>query len=118
MSLTELPTREPDFYIGEGATYPKLEVTLSLKGNVVDVTGDTITFSMMDAFGNTKIAAGSAAIESASDGEVSYTFSTADTNEPGDYYGQFHVDFTGGVEGTFPSAPGHFITIRVIDRIE
>jgi len=118
MSVTDLPTRTPDFHIGEGQTYPALAATLKEDGVAKDLTASTVTFSMKNVYGATVIDSASATLIVAADGTVKYTFLAADTADPGLYYGHFEVDFGGGSTAIWPSSKDHYIVIEIIDMIE
>lgn len=118
MTVTDLPTRTPDFYIGEGQTYPALPATLLEDGVAKDLTGATVTFSMKNEFGATVIDSASATIVVAADGTVKYTFTAANTANPGRHYGHFEVDFTSGSTAIWPSSKQHYIVIEILDLIE
>tara|TARA_R100000808_G_C2139531_1_gene147441 strand:+ start:252 stop:611 length:360 start_codon:yes stop_codon:yes gene_type:complete len=70
-------------------------------GTVVDVTGLTITFSMVSDAGVTIIDGAAGAINDATAGKVTYDFAAADVDTAGVFWGYFHVATSGELE-TFP----------------
>ena len=79
------------FHIMEGLTYPTLDATIvDEDGTAVDLTGGAVVFYMKaQDDGAMKINAAAATIVLAAAGTVRYTFTAADTNEVGDYWGWF-----------------------------
>ena len=52
----------------------------------------------------------------ASNGAVSYTFTTSDTDTAGLFQGEFQVTFSGGAIETFPNA--EYISINILDDLD
>ena len=70
-----------------------------------DLTGLTVTFSMVNAAtGATKVSNQAATIVTAASGIVSYDFASADVNTPGIYWGRFTVTQSGETN-TYPADP-------------
>lgn len=118
MSVTALPTRSPDYYIGEGQTYPAIGATLKESGVAKDLTGATATFSMKNKWGVTVVDSASASIDDEPNGIVSYTFTAAQTADPGLYYGHFEVDFGSGSTAIWPQSDQKYLVIEIIDAID
>jgi hypothetical protein len=90
------------FYISQGATAPAITATLiDQYGNVANLTGASVRFVMTNAFyGNTVNAA--ATIVNAGAGQVSYSWGTTDTTNPGLFSCQWQVIFSSGAQETYP----------------
>ena len=70
-----------------------------------DLTGLTVTFSMVNAAtGATKVSNQAATIVTAASGIVSYDFASADVNTPGIYWGRFTVTQSSETS-TYPADP-------------
>ena len=70
-----------------------------------DVTGLTVTFSMVNAAtGAVKISNAAATIITAASGIVSYDFQASDVDTPGVYWGSFTVTQSGETN-TYPASP-------------
>lgn len=71
----------------------------------LNLTGYTVTFTMTNAATNVdKIAAASATVVTAASGLVRYTFTEANVDTPGIYWGRFTAS-SGGAEASFPVNP-------------
>lgn len=84
-----------------------------------DLTGATVTFSMVPVHSSTPtVEDGVCTVLSASppsdpdEPNVEYDFQAADVLEPGNYWGEFKVDFGGGAIGFYPSDENIPVTIR------
>jgi hypothetical protein len=111
------------FTIKRGDTGPTLEVTLKdAAGNAVDITGNLgVQFQMKERQhkDNDQVALkvdAAATVVDAANGIVSYSWSSSDTDEIGEYVAEWVVTATNGSERTFPT-PG-FTTVRVVGDIE
>jgi len=83
--------------IKKGDTLPVLSAIFKdSNGNIVDLTGATVTFTM-SRNGTVKINAASCTIESEAGGEVSYVWVSGDTDTAGTYDGEFEVTNANGV---------------------
>ena len=70
-----------------------------------DVTGLTVTFSMVNAAtGAVKVNNAAATVITAASGIVSYDFQSADVDTPGVYWGSFTVTQSGETN-TYPASP-------------
>ena len=70
-----------------------------------DLTGLTVTFSMVNAAtGAAKVSSQPATIVTAASGIVSYDFASVDVNTPGIYWGRFTVTQSGETN-TYPADP-------------
>ena len=84
-------------------------------GNVmedVDLTGETVEFSMYDADGAAKVAQTAATLDDADavgGAQVSYSPLAADVDTAGTYYGYFTRVDTGGLYETFPTESQEFV---------
>ncbi len=111
------------FTIKRGDTRPPLEITgRDATGAVIDMTGGlSITFQMKlrQHLGNaafpSKVDAAGTFVD-AVNGKIDYTFVAADTDEVGEYAGEFIYVASDGEPRTIPN-PG-FITVRVVQDIE
>ncbi len=75
-TVTNLPTRAPDFHIGEGRTYPAIQTTLLEDGVAKDVSTGTVTFEMMNQFGTSITLTGTPAyVTDGTNGQVKFTSS-------------------------------------------
>jgi len=94
-----------DFTIKEGDTGPDLLVTLiDEDGDVVDISDYTsCKFRMADVYTNETKVDADATVVDASNGSVKYVWTTSDTDTPGEYRGEFYVDFDGTEKITFPN---------------
>lgn len=99
MSVTT--NREQTVHITKGDTLTPLRRTLYQGGEVVNLTGKTVTFRMVDDAGTEKVAATSATVDDATAGEVSYSWAAGDVDTAGTYYGYFIVT-SSAKDDTFP----------------
>jgi len=97
--MTSLPVH---FHIMEGLTYPDLDATIvDEDGNAVPLTGGSVVFYLQaQDDGAMKINGAAATIVVAASGTVRYTFTAANTNEPGDYWGWFVATIGANVIGS------------------
>ena len=111
------------FTIKRGDTRPPLEITgRDATGAVIDMTGGlSIQFQMKlrQHLGNPNVpmkvdAAG--AFVDAPTGLIKYTFVGADTDEIGEYAGEFVYTASDGEPRTIPNPA--FITVRVVQDVE
>lgn len=109
------------FTLKRGDTAPALQVTLlDATGAAIDVTGATIAFHMklrQHAANNAVplVVDGSVDLVDASNGVVSYQWGSSDTDETGDFVGEFVVTFADSTVRTVPS-PG-YIPIRIVEDL-
>lgn len=96
-----------DFYIKEGDSAPKLEVTAVDEDNeVVPLTAAlSVAFWLLDPGGTPKIDGATADIDDAANGIMSYSWQSdgSDTEDPGDYDAEFEVSWSDGTKTTFPN---------------
>jgi len=106
-----------NFYIKENDTRPAITANLTDANDAtVNLTGATVKFSMrVDPAGTVKVNALGATIENAEAGQVSYAWTTDDTDAADDYEAEFEVTFAGGAVQTFPGR--NWILVHVIDDI-
>ena len=89
----------------EGDTSPAFKGTLKDgAGVVVDVTGSTVVFSMVnEAGGEPVIDEAAATILDGQGGVVAYAWQAGDTDRPGIYLAEFKVTFADLTVATFPN---------------
>lgn len=103
-----MPLSQKDFIIKQNDTLPVLRVCVFDFSNLTtripfDMTGATaVTFSMVDKYGNYKVAGASGSIQSSSGGTIQYDWSAADTNEAGKYRGEFQLHYNSGKRLSIP----------------
>ena len=107
------------FTIKRGDTGPALEVTLlDSDGTALDISGNLgVQFQMKERqyAGDGAVALkvdAAATVVNASGGVVKYSWTSADTNEVGEFVGEFVVTAGDGTIRTVPSPS--FITVRVV----
>ena len=107
------------FKIRQGDTKDDLEVTLrDAVEDAVDVTGATVKFSMWGARDHRiKIKEGSVTLVTPSSGIVKYVWQDGDTNQDGDFEGEFEVTYSGGDIQTFPNTRSNVLTIDIERQI-
>lgn len=99
------------FSIKQNDTGPSLLVTLKDgDGNVINLTGATVRFHMVDLSGNTKVDSAMVVVTAPS-GLVRYNWLAADTNTPGTYYAEFEVTYSDLSIETFPNTDNVAIVI-------
>jgi len=91
------------FTIKQGDTFPTLVATLKdPSGQPVNLSNSTITFKMVDVTGVVKVSAPATGIDP-SNGRVSYSWSTQDTEDFGDYKAVFEVTNQQNKKETYPN---------------
>ena len=104
-----------DFYMGEGDTKADLQVTL-LDGAdaAVDVSGSTVVFTMLNTRTRRRIVdRQSVTLVTAASGIVKYPWSAGDTDEPGEYLGEFEVTFSDSSIQTYPNNRADRLRIHI-----
>lgn len=92
-----------DIRIKRGDVRPVFDVQLTDDdGDAIDLTGASVQFLMKRGSNAPKVNS-AATITTASDGKVQYAWSTSDTDEVGEYDGEFEVTHSDGDLETFPS---------------
>lgn len=92
------------FTIKQDDTLPVLRRKLGSGDFSADLTGATVTLnSWLKETQAAHITGGACTVEDAEAGEVSFTFSAAQTATPGIYECEFSVDYGGGSVGTWPT---------------
>lgn len=98
------------FEIVEGDTLPVLSGALqNSDGSAIDLTGSTVTFTMVDDAGKDRIKDASVTLVNDPDsgtpttGLVTFAFTTQNTSIPGTYYGRFRINV--GNSGSYMSVP-------------
>lgn len=116
-----MPLSKRDFIIKRNDTLPSLRLNIFDRGCLgqtesFDLTGATgVTFTMIDASGNYKIAKKDGAIMSSSGGTIQYNWAAEDTDESGIFKGEFQLHYTGGGRLTIPQQG--FLTIEIFKDI-
>lgn len=103
-----------DFVIKAGDRLPKLRMTLADgAGAALDLTSVTgVAFRLRHQRGGALVGlTGSAAVVTPASGIVEYSWGSADTATPGEYFGEWVLTYAGPVTRTVP-APG-FVTVTV-----
>lgn len=105
------------FKIKQGNTSPAIGGTCKdADGNVVNLTGASVVFSMRTAVDEVvKIDSVAASIVSATDGTVSYAWAAGDTDTVDRYEGEFTVTYSDATIETFPNEG--YLTILISDDI-
>lgn len=107
-----------DFVLKQDDTGPDLEVQLlDEDGDYVNITGyASITFRMMRPDGTLKVSEDGTEVDPAL-GLVKYVWDTngTDTDENGEFYGEFHVILGSGQKVTFPN--NDWIKIYIYERV-
>ena len=106
------------FYIKKDDTRPAIIANLTDANDAaVNLTGASVKFNMrVDPAGAIKINLGTAIIEDAEAGQVSYPWTSSDTDTADDFEAEFQVTFAGGAVQTFPGR--NWIAVHVIDDID
>lgn len=93
-----------DFTIKQGDTLPVFAYTIVTDAGVpVNLTGATVNFVLRQLTSNQASTNAVATVVSAPAGNVSYTFTAADSAVTGTYMGTFNVTFSGGGVQQFPT---------------
>ena len=100
------------FNIKQHDRSPAFSVTLEAPaGTAIDLTGCSVKFIMTLDGATTAAVSAAATIDSAADGEVSYSWGATDTETAGLYRAEFEVTFAGGTKRTFPANDYLYINI-------
>jgi hypothetical protein len=77
---------------------------------VVDLTGLTVKFTMIDSEGPVKVAETSigVTVTDATAGEVQYDLLAADVDTEGTFFAYFIVETAGALQDTFPAVKGEY----------
>jgi hypothetical protein len=104
-------------YVKQGDAGSKIRATLyGGDGQPADLTGASVRF-LMRAPGATSLkVSGTATVESAAAGVVSYTWQAQDLDTPGTYDAEWEVTYAGGAVQTFPS--DRYLRIVVLDDLD
>lgn len=109
-----------DFYIKEGDRAPFLEaIAIDEDGEIVDLTAAVgVTFSMNNPGDDApKIESSAASIVApATQGLMRYQWGASDTEDPGNYDGEFEVEWSDGTKTTFPNF--RFLRIKITRSID
>ena len=80
-----------EFHLSKDARLPDLEIQLLDVNTPVDLTGATVTFSMDDLSGTTKVNAAAGTVSDATNGKVKYAWAAVDVDTTGTFKGQFVI---------------------------
>lgn len=107
------------FYeMAEGDTDPLVyEVEDKSTGGLYDLTGSTVTFSMWRQTSHTVVFEGQACTHDDTGGQITYAWATADTDSPGDFFGQFKITLSNSKVKHEP-ADYKNLFIRIHSRVE
>lgn len=105
------------FLIRKNDRLPALTASLTdSAGTAVDLTGDTVRLNMSLVGGTTrKIDNATVTVVSSSNGTISYSWSTSDTNTTGLYFAEFEVTASSGPERTFPNPD--FLMVHILPSL-
>lgn len=93
-----------DFYIKQNDTLPAIVSTLAdATYTPVNLTGATVTFSMVSQGGTVVISKKTATVNNAVGGQVQYAWAAGDTATADVYLAEWEVTFAGGGVETFPN---------------
>jgi hypothetical protein len=94
-----------DYFVPRGSRLPTLTATFTNDdGTAVDLTTATgVTFTMVGVDGTTKINAASCTVTDADSGIVEYSWTAADIDTSGDYFGKFTATFPGSLPAVVPT---------------
>ncbi len=116
-----MPLSKRDFIIKRNDTLPALRLNIFDKGclgrvEAFDLTGATgVTFTMVDASGNYKVAKKDGVIVSSSGGTIQYNWAAEDTDEHGMFKGEFQLSYINGGRLTIPQQG--YLTIEIFKDI-
>jgi hypothetical protein len=104
-----------DFTIKKDDLLPVIQATVTDADDaVVDLTGGTVKFLMMDAAGVLKINTTGGFVTDGSDGQVKYEWASDDTDTAGDYRAEFEITMS-GKPVTAPN--DDYLTIKILDDL-
>ena len=105
------------FYMKQNDTRPALVASLTdANDQAVNLTGATVVFNMrVEPAGTTKVSAAAATVLDSEAGEVSYSWSAANTDTADDFEAEFQVTYAGGGVQTFPGR--NHILVHIVDDI-
>jgi len=105
------------FYIKQNDTKPVLRARLlDAAGNVVNLTGAAVVFSMrVRPAGTTKVTTQSCTINNAVLGDVQYVWTASNTDTADRYEGEFQVTYSDSSIQSFPN--NTYIDITVTDDV-
>lgn len=99
-----------DYRLKTGDTRPVIEETIDAKGDLTE-SGVSVTFTLTPAEGRaTPVIDGATAVVEGAN-TVSYTLDTADTQNPGEYFAEFEVNYSDGGVETFPKGKFYFVKV-------
>tara|TARA_R100001086_G_scaffold16743_2_gene8190 strand:- start:482 stop:799 length:318 start_codon:yes stop_codon:yes gene_type:complete len=100
------------FYIKKGDTSPILQATLTdYNGDPVNLTAADVQFRMENFDGTLKVNA-ACTVTDATNGVITYTFTTDDTDTAGTYKAEFEATYSDASVETFPNKGSERIIIQ------
>lgn len=84
-------------------------------GVVVNLTGATVVFSMMDSTGTVHVSLAAVTITTAAAGLVTYSWVAGDVDTAGTFRGEFKVTYSGGGIQRFPNES--YIEIEITSNV-
>lgn len=116
-----MPLSKQDFIIKRNDTLPNLQLSLTTKGCLGEITPFNLsavtatTFTMVDSCGNAKLISATATIGDSDCGQIYYSWQDGDTSESGNFKGEFTLFFQDGKKITVPRSS--VINIHVEDDV-
>lgn len=105
-----------DFFLKRGDQLPALVVILKdATGAVVNLTGATVRFIMVNRYDGSPVIDASATVVDAAAGKVAYSWDAGETTVSGFYSAEFEVTFASGLSRTFPNDTN--IQIQITDDL-
>ena len=105
------------FDIKEDDTKRYLQVTITIGGTALDLSGTTVTFTMKNVIADStpKVDAQSCDITDATAGQCEYRWAAGDTDTIGTYHGEFIVTYGDATVLTTPQ--DSYITIKIRSKL-
>jgi len=100
-----------DLYLVKGDTLPYYWITVRGTAGPVNLTGATVTMTMVDSAGVTKVSDAAVTVTAPLKGEAEYRWQATDTDTAGTFYVRFKV-VTGGRTFSLPSSFSAKVIIR------
>lgn len=113
--------KAPDFIIGQGDLQEPLAVIIrDSQRTPVSLIGKQVTFQMRSITGTALVVSRAATPDPdqvANPGLVRYYWQNGDTDEAGDYYGDFLVTVGGALPTTYPNDDSRKLSIRIARKL-
>ncbi len=91
------------FYIKHNDRLPSLRAELSDSQGLIDLTSGVVTFYYRLKSRASGVNSGSAVVINAASGITEFQWGASNVANPGVYYGEWRVQFSGAKESTFPN---------------